>query len=1211
VSAVLGALDGGVVPPSMTGARAPVNPYRGLLPFDEADADLYPGRDETARRLLARVTGDPGRLVLVVGPSGSGKSSLVRAGLLPRLRAGSPPTTARWFVATLVPGAEPFEALHHALTSISTAPRTATAVEDVAAAVARAVPGRADVLLVVDQLEDLFALGDPATGRRFLHALADAVTAPGTRVRVVATLRADAYDPVLHDHRFGPLAEQATMPIGALDAAGLEAAIVNPAAHVGVHVEPALAATLVADVIDRPGALPLLQFALAEAFEHRQARVLDLAGYRRRGGVQGAVAARAEGLYQSLPAAERVRVRPLLLRLVHRTADTPPRRVRVLRGDLRPVRGGDDVDDLLDRFVRARLLTADRDVATRAPTVEIAHEALLVAWPRLRDWVADDAELLRVRTHLATSAAAWDRGGRDEDDVYRGGRLEVALDLERAHPDLLAPVERDFLAASTARRDAAALRRRRREEEQSHVNRRLRRQRLGLVALLMGLLVVGLGALGQLLRAQQATRTMATLADSATLGLVSASRDAMTTDRSLALLLAIEARRASDTPATRDHLFAALTDPHPAVVHVARAPGAEIYTGLAAEGELVVAKRADGTLDVLDLPERAFRNRPVASPPLPARGVAVQPGGTIVAAAGFPGDDGVAVVVVDLATGQVLDTVRGPPGTPHEVAFSPDGRDLAIADPDGGVTVRPVAGAGPAQRLDTGGAPATALAFSADGRHVVAGTTDGELLAWARATAGVVGRRDTAHDGIVTRIVVTPDGDLYSAGVDGRVAGWSLPRLTPRGEPFQLEDTAVLDLDLDPTGTTLAIGGHDAVLLWDVAHDTEPESLGASATAAGLAFTPDGELVVARPDGSLAWWRLGPVAGMGERLEPSGPGLPTVSPDGSRLAVWGLGRGVQLFDAATRDHVGALPLGEAVDFWGLAFVGDDHTLATLTCTPQTAGDRPCAGELTLWEAGAGRRLAQTTTPSVGAVLPALVAASPDGRILATGHADGRVRVWDAETLAPVADAADVDPEVLGAVNTVDVGGDGRGTLLAAANARGEVSVWDLTTPPRLLATEPVGVAARFAPDGTLWTAAEGGRTVARDPRDLEPVGVPLAGSEAPGDLALAPAGDLVAVTSTRAAVWDVPSGQRMAGPIPTLLLAAFVDDGDTLVTGAGGEVVAGTGDVVRVWPLDPAAWDRAACRSAGRNLTSDEWRVHLPGDRPYAPTCPQWPTTEG
>ncbi len=465
--------------------QARPNPYKGLRAFEEADAGDFFGRDDLVDELVGRLRDDGrrGRLVLVVGGSGSGKSSVVRAGLLPRVRRGDIPGSQRWFVTTMMPGSSPFKELAECLRGVAVATPAALAdrlAEDDAGidrVLRRLVPGDGQLLLVVDQLEELFTLASVPDQRAFLGGLMHAVLAPDSRLRLVATLRADFYDRPLAYQPFGAAVNEATMTTTGMLPSELEAAIVEPVERSGGQVERALVAELVSAVKDEPAALPSLQYTLYELAEMSPSRRLDLAAYRQLGGVDGAIATRAERLYSSLDDDERFVVRRLFERLVILSVEGEPARRRASRPELGDLGAGRAVDTVIDRWADARLLTLDRDPRSRVPTVEIAHEALLREWPRLRGWLEEDREAIGALGRLREAAATWVDLGRDPGALYRGARLEVTVDDPALRQTDLPQREREFLAASTAARDQEQREEAERVARRARDNRRLRFQR--------------------------------------------------------------------------------------------------------------------------------------------------------------------------------------------------------------------------------------------------------------------------------------------------------------------------------------------------------------------------------------------------------------------------------------------------------------------------------------------------------------------------------------------------------------------------------------------------------------------------------------------------------------------------------------------------------------------------------------------------------------
>ena len=443
------------------------NPYKGLRAFQEADAADFFGREALIQRLLNRL-GEPNavaRFLAVIGPSGSGKSSVVRAGVVPALRRDALPGANRWFIVDCIPGVHPWEEIEAALLRIAINPPAsllAQLQEDergLLRAVKRVLPAdeAVELVLVIDQFEELWTMvADEPARAEILTGLLMATCDPGSRLRIVVTLRADFYDRPLQYPALGELLRQRTEVVLPLTPEELEQAIVAPAQRVGVSVAPELVQAILSDVGTQPGALPLVQYVLTELFEHRTEPVLTLAAYRASGGVLGVLAHRADAVYEGLDAAEQETVRQVLVRMVALGEEVAATRRRVLRAELTEiVPDAVRLDAVLDTLGRARLLTFDHDPITRRPTIEIAHEALLRAWPRLDHWLSDDRASLRLREDLRRAAQEWASVTAPDDSLLvhsRGARLAEAMRLVE-RPGFLSAQEQAYVRACIALHD--------------------------------------------------------------------------------------------------------------------------------------------------------------------------------------------------------------------------------------------------------------------------------------------------------------------------------------------------------------------------------------------------------------------------------------------------------------------------------------------------------------------------------------------------------------------------------------------------------------------------------------------------------------------------------------------------------------------------------------------------------------------------------------
>ena len=446
------------------------NPYKGLAAFTQNDAVDFFGRSAEISRMVTMI--EANRLSAVVGPSGSGKSSLVLAGLLPALAGGAITGSETWIGVRTVPGAHPFDELATALGAISTEPLSVLATELAAAdgegllRVAKRI-GReleCELVVVVDQFEELFTLvGDETVRDRFIICLLATATDPQSRVRIVLTLRADFFHHVLVQPELGPIIGRDHLALAPLDAEGLRLAIVAPAADAGLEFEPGLPERIVADLKGQPGSLPLLQYTLDRlALAAGDGFIADHY-YEQLGGVMGALSDRAETTFQGLTLNQMGAAQQILTRLlsVSDEADDIRRRVRMTELESLGI-GVSDLEAVIGAFGRERLLTFDIDATTRGATVEVAHEALLREWPTLRGWVDSRRESLVLQRRFQVALGEWEESDHAMSDLLTGGTLGKYEDWAAGDDVTLAAAERDFLQASIEQRTSVEHERRNR-----------------------------------------------------------------------------------------------------------------------------------------------------------------------------------------------------------------------------------------------------------------------------------------------------------------------------------------------------------------------------------------------------------------------------------------------------------------------------------------------------------------------------------------------------------------------------------------------------------------------------------------------------------------------------------------------------------------------------------------------------------------------------
>ena len=956
---------------ALDAAGVPVSrdcPYPGLAAFGPQEVDRFFGRQQLTAVLVTRLAEQltrPG-LLMVSGPSGSGKSSVLRAGLLPAIATGLLPArgSQAWPLELITPGKNPLltlavriadlagipagalhedlcadptritadilQALHaharrHAVSGAAAIRGQRADELDVTgrladAATAAANPGAkvttGDVaslprlVLIIDQFEEIFNLC-PDEQRGFIQALCAAAgttaAAPWPQggggesqgllspahapALVVIGMRADFYASSAAYPELVPFLQDHQVLVGSMDQAGLRAAIEEPAASAGLVVDHALVEVLLSDLGLHPGSagrwdpgqaaddtsvpdagaegnsgqaspaggsyeagrLPLLAYALQQTWQRREGRRLTVAGYRATGGIDGAVTQAADNVYNGLDPAVQDTLRRVLLRLVTLGEGTPDTRRRVTLAELT------ESDDrtrstptraVLDALIDARLVTADED------TVEITHETLLTAWPRLRQWLTDDREGLRIHHDLTDTAREWQHEGRDPSRLYRGTRLAVAWDWAARHGQDLNAEEQAFLAAS------------------QHDQLRATRRRQAVIAVLAVLALVA--SIASVLAVHQTSRAdqqrdqaiyNQTIAEGLQLG---------TSDTSLAAQLTLAAYRMQPTQALAARLLS--TENTPLATSIPGSTGTVDWVAFSPDGRTLATCNDDGTIQLWDVAHPAdprALGQPRSADGGGVYSVAFSPDGRTLATGGYDSLGGTIQLwdVADPAHPQALGhALPADSDAVDSVAFSPDGRTLATGGYSGKVHLWDVADPAHPQALGQA-LPASAgavqsVAFSPDGRTLVTGNDDGTIQLWDVANPAdpqALGPSLTGSNDDVEQVAFSPDG-MLATGDDGTINLWDVadPAHPQRLGQIPTGSTdAVYSVAFSPDGRTLAAGiDNGTIQLWDLADPTDPQELGQPLTAStdtvfSVAFSPDGHtLASGNQDSAVRLWNL-------------------------------------------------------------------------------------------------------------------------------------------------------------------------------------------------------------------------------------------------------------------------------------------------------------------------------------------------------------------
>lgn len=1179
------------------------NPYKGLRAFDEADAPDFFGREALTEQLLDRLTEKvPGaRFLGVVGPSGSGKSSVVRAGLVPALRAGALPGWTRARVAVMIPGLHPMRELAAALRRVAPAERDdlddlSLDPADLGRVVERALPARSKLVLVIDQFEELFTLVEDEDLRAgFLDALYAAVVDPKGRLLVVITLRADFYDRPLLYKDFGGLVGTRTHGVTALSPHELERAVTGPAERAGVALEPGLVSQIVADVSSEPGALPLLQYALTELFEHRVGNTMTLEAYRTVSGVSGALVGRAELLYTELEPADRDAARQLFLRLATSVNDVDVTRRRVARTEILSVVGdATAMESALDAFGAGRLLSFDRDPFTGTPTVEVAHEALLVEWSRLRGWLEAAREDLRAERRLAAAAREWIDADRDDSFLVTGSRLERFEGWRESSGLAVTPEQGDFLEASRANWERVQTEDEARQERERGLERRTLRRTRALVAVL-GVAAVVAAALT--FRAEREARIAVARE------LAAASVANLEVDPERSILLAIEA-----VDATRSTGGSPLPEAEEALHRAVVAsrielsvPGVGGAVDWSPRGVFVTeGPEESGLIDIRDA-STGKRVRAFAGHDIDVNSVAFNQDGSRLATVG---DDG-KLKLWEPKTGRSLRTWSGK-GSVWGPSFSASGTRLAASWPEEG-TVRIVEPRGGRVITTLRMKGAYDTVFSPDGRRVAVTSREQlEVSVFDVATGGRV--FDLPGDRLpVGAVAWSPDGRLIATAGNGQIGrvweaatGRLLFTLSAHTGPL-------VSVDWSPDSNRLVTGGLDGVaILWEITRDDDREVLRLSAqgtrSGALAAFSPGGNRVITGAF-DISQTKIWDIADSGDAEWANFPIQEAVAgnvefwPDGRRVVTTGTTDSVSIWELATERKLRSIPRGassDGSDFEQFALSGDGSLIATADKKDGTAR---------VWDASTGK-LRFMVSHGRGALPNHLaafgigpsVAWSANGRHLVTSSPHGTYKIVDSSGRV-----VRVLRETKGFLpSNADISADGRMVVTVASPARlrpGDlIKVWERRSGDVVTTIKGDANNVAFDPSGTrIATGGEQGPAQIWDAVTGENL-TELAGHAGHIlDIAFSRDGSSIATAGFDGTIrlWDPESG------LQRLLLRAhrigvsgvdFSPDGTKLAS-AGGDGVA------RVWALDLDDLLKIARDEVTRSLTDEECRQYLHLDR--------------
>ena len=1142
-------------------------PYKGLNYFDEADSDLFAGREALTTKLTERVLALASsrspyerRFLAVVGASGSGKSSLVRAGLVPALRWNK--DSADWLIHTITPATHPLESLASSLiNSVATA---TTLMDDLARDphslnlfVSRTMqPGNGShLLLVVDQFEELFTLCHSEEERTsFIDNLLTASSESAGPTIIVITLRADFYAHCAGYFQLREALAQQQEYIGVMSDAELQRAIEEPARRGRWEFEPGLVELLLREVGHEPGALPLLSHALLETWQRRRGHTMTLSGYTSSGGVRGAIAETAEAVFtDQFTREQQLIARRIFLRLTELgdetdTGDTR-RRAAFTELILKPEEAV-TTRAVLQALTNARLITTSEDFA------EVAHEALIREWPTLRAWLKENRESLRFHQHLTETSQEWAASNREPGLLYRGARLTQVREWAIEHSDEINDLEREFIDSSqaSAEREVAereaqrkreletaqklAEEQRQRAEEQSRAARQSRRHTFYLIGAL------ALAVMAALTAGIVANRNSTLAAQKASIA-ATAQEDAARAEQ--------ESRIAS----SRDYAAAAVSN-----------------IGLDPDLSILLALQAVSVTYSIDknwtreAEEALHRAVSMQQSYLALRGhtsgvndVTFSPDGTLIATASLDGT----AKIWDSTTAKELLTLHpdaAHAGKLYSIIFSPAGKQVATAGEAGVVSLWDSTTGEQLLTLIGTGEPSSifSLSFSPNGARLAAASRDGMVRVWELATSQVSLELsidltlppDTFTIFNVHDVTFTPDGTrLATVGPDNTAKVWD----AVTGEELLTlggHQEAILALAYSPDGTRIATASYDATTkIWDVRTGVELLTLSGNVSRhTGAAFSPDGtRLAIVSDDGTAKVWD----PSGGQQLftltgHTSAVRAVTISPDGTRIATASDDATVRIWQAAPSRELFTLT-GHTQAIYGGHFGPDGTRLLT------SSND----GTVKVWNVLNGQLLYTLALPAGDAIQGG--AFSPNGKFIVTGAGpdDRLVRIWDAAT-------GELSRTFRGhTAGVFEVKFSPDETQMASTGSREKtVKLWDIATGKELFTLS--GHVGRvfwldFSPDGKrlisggeddvaiVWDLAAG-KPLFKLPI---PTGVNSGVSYSPDGTRL-----LTTDSSEVAKVWDAATGQllmELSGHAGAVYGAAWSPDGTRIATASADKTV--------------------------------------------------------